>query len=308
MKNNKIAITTSSFAENDLTPVTLLKNKNLELRINNLGRKIENREIVELCGGCVGIVAGTELYDRHILTQLQGLKAISRCGVGLENIDLAAADELGIKIMNTPDGPTLAVAELTVGLIFDLLRNISKSDREIRKGIWRKRMGYLLEGKKVGIIGFGRIGRKVALLLSGLGCEIFYFDTNPNVTSALYKSKSFSELLAESDIITLHCSAQMYGKKVIGRDELKLMKNGAFLINVSREELLDEDAVYEALISGRLAGLAIDTFKDEPYTGKLIDLENVVLTPHIGSYAKESRIAMEIQAVNNLLECLKEEI
>lgn len=300
----KVAITTTSFAQYDPEPVSLLEKVKYELRINKLSRKLDKKETLELCRGCIGIIAGTELYDRDILRSLAGLKVISRCGVGLENIDLQAARELGIKVTNTPTGPTLAVAELTIGLIFDLLRNISRVDREIRKGVWKKHMGNLLQGKNVGIVGFGRIGQKVAELLVPFAANIAYFDISPISTQPLFIKKDFLDLLSWADIITLHCSS-VETKKIIGKDQLRQMKKGALLINAARGEFLDEDAVYEALKAGKLAGLALDTFNEEPYTGRLRELDNVVFTPHIGSYAKESRIEMEIQAVNNLLENLE---
>lgn len=301
MKKTKIAITTSSFAEHDSTPLSLLKN--FELKINNLGRKLNKEETLALCQDCAGVIAGTENYDREVLTKLSGLKIISRCGSGTESIDLKAASDLDIKVINTPTGPTLAVAELTIGLIFDLLRNISSADREIRKGTWKKHMGSLMKGKNVGILGFGRIGQKVAEFLNPFEVSIAYYDIKHALSHPLYARKDLGELLSWADIITLHCAGQDM-KTIIGKDELSRMKTGVFLINTSRGEFLDEEAVYEALKSKKIAGFAADTFIKEPYAGKLTELDNTVLTPHMGSYAKESRIEMEIQTVNNLLKNL----
>lgn len=301
MVKTKIAITTSSFAEYDHTPLDLLSG--FEIKINNLGRKLNKEETLALCQGCAGIIVGTENYDRNILMKLPGLKVISRCGAGMESIDLKAASDLNIKVINTPAGPTLAVAELTVGLIFDLLRNISGADREIRKGIWKKHMGSLIKGKNIGIIGFGRIGQKVAELLACFGVNIAYYDIKQGPNHPLYPRKDLADLLSWADIITLHCAAQNM-KRIIGKEELRKMKIGAFLINTSRGEFLDEEAVYEALKLRKLGGFAADTFIEEPYTGKLAKLDNTILTPHLGSYAKESRIEMEIETVNNLLKNL----
>jgi len=302
MKETKIAITTSSFAEYDGTPLDLLRG--FELKINNSGRKLNKEETLALCQGCTGIIAGTENYDRDILLKLAGLKVISRCGTGMESIDLKAASELNIKVINTPAGPTLAVAELTIGLIFDLLRNISAADREIRKGIWKKHMGSLIKGKNIGIIGFGRIGQKVAGFLAPFGVNIAYHDSNQGLNNPLYNKKNLTDLLSWADIITLHCALQDK-KIIIGKEELVKMKTGAFLINTSRGEFLDEEAVYEALKSKKIAGFAADTFMSEPYIGKLTEFDNTLLTSHMGSYAKEGRIEMEIQTVNNLLKNLE---
>ena len=231
------------------------------------------------------------------------LKVISRCGAGLDNVDLEKAKELDIKVFSTPYGPTLAVAELTLGLMLDLLRKITTMDRELRTGVWKKQMGSLLTGKKVGILGCGRIGQKVAELLATLGVQIAYYDICSFEGGILLMSKN--ELLSWADIITLHCSANEDGKPVIGESELNLMKDNSWLINASRGGLVDENALYSALNEGKLAGAALDVFDNEPYEGPLRSLDNVILTPHIGSYAKEGRIQMEKDAVQNLINGLQ---
>lgn len=300
--DKKIAITTSSFAKDDPAPMEMLKKHGVRITVNNYGRKLSKEETVELCKGCVGILAGTESYDRNVLARLEGLRTISRCGAGMESIDLDAAKELGIKVLNTPSGPTVAVAELTVALILNLLRKISAMDRAIRTGVWDKKMGNLLSGKRVGIIGFGRIGKKVADLLRPFNCEIAYTDLITKDAVSGVKCVLLKELLKNSDIISIHVSST---NKIIGDKELKQMKKGAFLVNVSRGEVIDEDALCRALEGGHLGGAGIDVFSVEPYKGSLKDLGNVILTPHIGSYASEARIEMEIKAVKNLLKSLE---
>ena len=302
---NKVAITITSFAEYDPAPLNMLKKKGFEVASNTFGRKLDKKETLKLCNGCIGIVAGTEVYDRNILERFKGVKVISRCGVGKENVDIVAANRLKIKVYNTPEAPTLAVVELTVGLILALLRKISLMDREIRGGLWKKRMGNLLFGKQVGIVGFGRIGRKVAQLLRATGAKVFYND--PLVTekeAGRFARVDFKELLKKSDILSLHLSYSKENYKLIGKDKISLMKKDAFLINCSRGGIVDEDALYLALKEARLAGAAIDVFEQEPYDGRLKELDNVILTPHIGSYAKESRVEMEMQAVKNLIKGL----
>lgn len=303
--SRKIAITTTSFASYVETPIAILRNDGFAVVANNLGRKLRQEETLALCGDCLGIVAGTEIYDRQLLEKLGAVKVISRVGVGVENIDLAAARDLGIQVFNTPYGPTLAVAELTVGLILDLLRKVTLMHRELKSGTWKKRMGNLLQGKKVGIIGFGRIGQKVASLLLPFGVEITFFDVCEPGCAPEYRAARMDELLAWADIITLHCSAPARGKKIIGPEELTKIRPGAWLINTSRGGLVDEEALYHSLKENHLSGAALDVFDKEPYQGLLSELDNVLLTPHIGSYAKEGRIAMEIQAVENLIAGLK---
>lgn len=155
----KVAITLTSFAKYDSSCLELLNKQGFKIANNTFCRKLNREETLELCTGCVGIIDGTEKYDSDILAKLSVVKVISRCGAGMDNIDLDTAKNLGIKIYNTPDAPTVAVAELTIGLILALLRKISLMDQEMHSGLWKKRMGSLLSGKQVGIIGFGRIGR-----------------------------------------------------------------------------------------------------------------------------------------------------
>ena len=299
----KIVITTSSFATYDSSPLDELKKNRIGYTVNPYGRKLTKNEVIDLAKDADGLVAGTEQLNEDVLKQLPELKVISRCGAGLDNIDLEKAKELNIKVYSTPYGPTLAVAELTLGLMLDLLRKITAMDRELRTGVWKKQMGSLLTGKKVGILGCGRIGQKVAELLTPLGVEIAYYDICTLEGAILLMSKN--ELLSWADIITLHCSANADGKPVIGEAEVNLMKDNAWLINASRGGLVDEKALYSALKEGKLSGAALDVFDNEPYEGPLVKLENVILTPHIGSYAKEGRIQMEKDAVQNLINGLQ---
>ncbi|OHE56195.1 MAG: hypothetical protein A2Z47_06940 [Thermodesulfovibrio sp. RBG_19FT_COMBO_42_12] len=299
---NKISITTTTFGKYDNRPLTLLEGKGFNIVLNQYGRNLGKVEIIELCKNAVGIIAGTEIYDRETLEGLTGLKVISRCGTGLDNIDLRAANRLGIKVLNTPDATTLAVAELTVGLILNLLRKVHQMDINIRNGKWQKMMGNLLYGKSIGIIGFGRIGRKVAELLLHFGCTIQYYDLKRFDWETGAEGVQLKDLLKTSDIITIHVSSK---DQIMGESEFLQMKKGAWLVNVSRGGVVDEDALYQAVKEGRLAGAALDVFEKEPYTDNLKELENVILTPHIGSYAKEARAEMERQAVENLLKGLK---
>jgi len=305
MKN--ILISTSSFAKFDTRPLELLKKSGLEFILNPYGRKLSPVELVKLAAQAEGLIAGTESLDVAVLKKLTHLKVISRCGAGIDNVDLKSAEELGIKVYNTPDAPTVAVAELTIALMLALLRRIPIMDQEIRDGVWKKRMGNLLSGKQVGIIGFGRIGRKVAEMLSALGADPAYYD--PAVAGKKlgdFKYLEFRDLLKKTDIISLHLSYSKENHKLFDQEEFSLMKQGAFLINCSRGGIVDENALYSALKEGKLAGAAIDVFEQEPYNGPLKELDNVILTPHIGSYAKEARVKMEIEAVENLLTGLKE--
>ncbi|MFA5148728.1 MAG: phosphoglycerate dehydrogenase [Candidatus Omnitrophota bacterium] len=299
----KIAITTTTFAEYDKKPVESCRERGYEVVVNPYGRKIKPEELLELAKDAVGLVAGTETIAEESLLKLKSLKVISRCGAGIDNVDVKAAGKLGIKVFNTPDAPTLAVAELTVGLILNLLRKVRRMDAAVREGKWEKLMGNLVSGKKVGLIGFGRIGRKVAGLLGPFGCEITYADPFIDDGVGGFKRLSLQEVLSRSDIVSIHVPA---GGMLIGENEIGMMKKGSWLVNASRGGVVDEGALCKALKSGHLSGAALDVFAKEPYEGALKGLDNVILTPHIGSYAVESRIGMEMEAVKNLLNNLDE--
>ena len=297
----KIAITTSSFAKFSTEPLDLLKAQGIEYILNPHGRALKQDEIVPLLAGCAAVAAGTEPFTQAVLEQLPELKVISRCGVGMDNIDLAAAKALGIAVKNTPDGPTEAVAELVIGLALDLLREISRQDREIRAGEWSKRMGSLLSGRRVGIIGMGRIGRLVEQKFTALGGLTAYFD--PYVENGPCPKMELDGLLAWAEIITLHVPGPAKGEApFLNAARIALLPEGAWVINCSRGGVIDEQALAHRLQAGSLSGAALDVFAQEPYTGPLCDLPNTILTPHIGSYAKQARIKMEVDTILNLLE------
>jgi len=301
---SRILISPTTFGTCGMQPLELLEKEGYEVILNLFGRKMTSDEVIELGKDCLGIIAGVELLDAKVLESLPSLRGISRCGVGVDNIDLEKAKELGITVTNTPDGPTRAVAELTVGVILDLLRGISYRDKEIRKGNWYKGMGSLLLDKKVGILGLGRIGRMVAELLSRLDARVVGADIKPDrkwLEANKVPLLTLEELLGESDILCIHIAYSEDNRHIIGKKEIGSMKKGAYLVNLSRGGVVDEDALYLALKGNHLAGAALDVFEREPYTGALRELDNVVLTPHIGSYARESRLEMELQAVKNLL-------
>ena len=298
----KVAVTTSSFAEFSDEPLRLLRDKKLEIVMNPHGRALTEDEAISLLAGCVGVAAGTEPLTRRVMAALPDLKVIARCGTGMDNVDLEAAKELGIIVNNTPDGPTRAVVELTLAFALDLSRNVRHMDAELRGGTWKKRMGNLIQGKRVGVVGYGRIGRAVADIFTLMGCEAAFFD--PFVDKGNHPKCTLPELLGRSDVLSLHCAKPKDGKALLGEAELAMLPKGALVINAARGGLIDESALAQALTSGHLGGAALDVFEREPYAGPLTALPNVILTPHVGSYAKEARVNMEIDTVKNLLQAL----
>ena len=297
----KILITTSSFGKAISAPFDLVKSK-CDVILNPYGRKITTEEFIELSEGVDGVIAGVEKITREALEKRPNIKVISRCGVGMDSVDQQACTDLGVKLFNTPNAPVDSVAELTVTVMLSLLKNVPNMDAGIKKGQWNKLTGCMLGGKKIGIIGMGRIGSKVAKLLEGFGVEIAYSDLNDFNNGYSYMSKE--ELIKWSDVLTIHTSSCEEGKYIIGQDELEIMKTSTYIVNTSRGRFIDEDALYNALKNKKIAGAALDVFADEPYVGPLSQLDNVILTPHISSSAKEGRAKMEMEAAINLLDGL----
>jgi len=304
----KIFISTSSFAVADSSPLDLLKNQGWDVHLNPYGRKLTSDELVTLAQGATGLIAGTERIDEETLARLNGLRAISRCGAGIDNVDVKAAARKGITIACTPFAPVEAVAELTLTLILAALRHVPEADFRVRKSQWKPLMGSLLMGKTVGIVGLGRIGRRVAELLRPFRVKILACDHAPHKSFARrhhVEWRNLPSLLRDSDIVSLHVSLDDTTRGLIGAEELKQMKKTACLINASRGELLDDEALAQALRGGEIAAAALDVFPTEPYSGPLRDCTNTVLTCHMGSYATETRVAMETESARNLIQALR---
>ncbi|MDD5014300.1 MAG: D-2-hydroxyacid dehydrogenase [Atribacterota bacterium] len=231
------------------------------------------------------------------------LKLIIRGGVGVDNIDVAYAESKGIKVRNTPKASSSAVAELVLGHMFSLARFIGIANVAMREGKWNKKKytGVELSGKTLGLIGFGRIGRELAKKAKALEMKIIYADIlGPAKDCSEYSCVSLEELLANSDFISLHVPGNEDESPVIGKTEFTKMKDGAFLINCARGNVVDEGALLEALNSGKLAGAGIDVFPEEPTKNmQLINHEKVSLTPHIGASTQEAqnRIGAEIVSI-----------
>jgi D-3-phosphoglycerate dehydrogenase len=296
----KIAVTTSSFARYSDEPLELLRQRGVSYVLNESGRALTEDDAINILQGCIGVAAGTEKLSRRVLDACPDLRVISRCGTGMDSVDLAATKEKGIVVRNTPDAPTQAVAELTLAYTLDLLRGVTRMDRELRAGAWKKRMGFLLEGKRVGIVGFGRIGRATARLFAAFGAEIAFSD--PLAHDGVHPKMELDALCAWAQLVSLHCPSPPDGKPLMSAARMERMQPGSWLINAARGGLVDEEALFRLLQSGYLAGAALDVFAQEPYAGPLAGLDNVILTPHIGSYAQEARIRQEVDTIKNLLE------
>lgn len=306
---NKVLTSPSSMGQCGSEPFDLLRADGYEIINNPYGRKLTEDEVIDLAKDCVGIIAGVEPLTARVIDALPKLKCISRVGVGMDNVDLEYAKQKGVLVCNTPDGPTRSVAELTLAMTMSLLRRIPQADANLKQHRWKKQIGNLLLDKQIGVIGLGRIGKMVATLFRGLGNPVIGYDPFADETWAKnngVKLLPFEEVLRYADIVTLHVPGNKNKTPIMGVKEIVKMKDGAFLINIARGGVADEAALYDALKSGKLGGAAIDVFTQEPYEGPLCELDNIIMTPHLGSYAKEGKLQMEVDAVMNFIKAVKQ--
>ncbi|MCK4823154.1 phosphoglycerate dehydrogenase [bacterium] len=299
LRGKKILIGPSTFAALDSMPIERLVQLGCIVIDNPFKRKLTKDELIQLLSeDVIGLVAGLEPLTRDVLESSE-LRVISRCGTGLSNVDLKAAKDLKIKVFNTPDAPTTAVAELTIGAMISTIRKTHLMDRDMHSGRWIKQTGRQLEEKTIVIIGFGRIGRKVARLLKGFNAKIMAVDPYLEGRIDGIEIISLKDSLAIADIITLHASGE---DEIIGGKEFHLMKPGVILLNAGRGGMVNEDSLCKAIDEGIVAGAWCDSFSEEPYKGPLSQYEQVLLTPHVGSYSEECRFSMEMESVNNLIQ------
>lgn len=306
---SKILTTTSSFNIDGNPALQDLISKGFEVIGNPFGRRLTEEEITALFieHKPIGMVAGVEPLTRKALEAARpNLKVIARCGTGMDALDQKAAADFNMAVSNTPDAPSLAVAELTLGMILSVLRHIATADRAIRNGKWQALMGSTLNGKKLGLMGGGRIGMRVAKLAMAFGAEIIIHDPALKEVKSPMSLVSKNDLLAKSDILSLHLPYNKSLHHIIDTKALNSMKKGAILINAARGGLVDEDALADALKSEHIAGAALDVYENEPYEGILTTIDTALLTAHMGSYAKETRSNMEAEAAENLKNALKE--
>lgn len=300
----KVFVSTHPFGETSKIPLELLDKNGFEVRINNHGRKITSKELSKDIGEAEVLIAGTEKITEDVLRNAPNLKLISRVGIGLDGIDFELCRKYNIKVVYTPDAPTMAVAELCVGLILDLSRKISFTDANLKQGIWNRHMGMLLYGKTIGIIGMGRIGKSLIKLLSSFNVSFKVCDPNPDFAFLkIYNVEltNKTKLLKESDVVSLNLPLKKDTMNFLMLDDLKNMKKSSILINTARGGIINEDDLYIALKENLIAGAAVDVFEEEPYKGKLRELNNVVLTCHMGASTIESRTDMETQAVEEVV-------
>jgi D-3-phosphoglycerate dehydrogenase len=306
-----IFIALSTFSEFDKAPLELLKGSGIPFSIHATGKRITKEELLTTAKHATVIVAGVEPYDEDVFSGLSVLQCIVRCGVGVDAIDLEAARKKNVTVLNTPHIPALAVAELALAMYLSLSRNLRPQANSMGLKKWERFPSHLLSHKTIGIIGFGKIGRKIAELLAPfqvrlMVCDPFIDEDIVREFDAVAVDKD--TILRSSDIVSVHASKTKNGSVILGRDEYAIMKKGALLVNLSRGGIIDEEALIEALDSGHLGGAGLDVFAQEPYTGRLCEFENVVLTPHSATLPVETRTAMELECIDKALRFLRFQI
>jgi D-3-phosphoglycerate dehydrogenase len=288
----KVLSTSPTFGYFTSEPLEYLKKHGCEVELIPQGKKMSEEELAESIKECDAIIVGVEKITESIIQASKKLKIIAKHGAGVDNIDVKAASHRAIVIVSSPGANSDAVADLTIGLFISLARSIPFADRSVKEGRWPRIVGTQLNGKFLGIIGLGQIGKKVANRALGFDMRVIAYDIFKDETFAqkwgiVYLS--LDEVLTKSDFISIHVPLNPSTHRLIGERELRLIKEGAFMINISRGNIIDEEAVYRALKEKRLRGAALDVFSYEPPTGNLLlTLDNVIVTPHMGGYTFEA--------------------
>lgn len=312
LKDCQVLVTPTSFGREEPELKEKLEEAVGQVTYNTTGKPLSSELLVELIPDVDGYIAGLDWIDQRALDAATRLKVIARYGAGLDRVDLDAARKRGVIVTNTPGANAVAVAELTIGLLLNLARPIIFASSQMRQGHWPRTKGISLQGKTIGIIGLGAIGKEVARRLAGFDCNVLAHDV---VTEETFAARygvmltSLENLLSQADFVSLHIPVLPKTKHLVDAAFLDRMKQGAFLINTSRGELVDESALYEALVSEKLRGAAIDAFTHEPPDDKnpLLSLEQVIPTPHMGAHADSATNAMGRMALENCLAVLKGE-
>ena len=271
--------------------VELLEKEGFDVVMNRTGRRLDREETKEMLKDAFAVIAGTEKYDEELLRSCECLRLIQRFGVGYDNLDLKTIDELGIKVGITSNYN--AVAEYALALILAMLRQLPAHDRIARSGRWNRLSQHELSDKTVAVLGFGRIGKRVAKLLSAFGCTILVCDKYLDKEEAERLGAvpcSFEEAVSGADIISLHMPGSPENVHIIDRTAISHMKDGAYIVNTGRGNLIDEEALYEALRDGKLAGAALDVFEREPLSADspLLTLDNLIVSPHAAALTHEA--------------------
>lgn len=303
LATRRVLITTIPFGAVDRRPLELLEAAGADYLVNPIGRRLTEADLTDLIGEFDVLIAGTEPITARVLDRAPRLRLIARVGIGLDNVNLLAARQRGVLVSYTPEAPAPAVAELTMGLILCALRRIPAADRGMRNGVWHRFMGSRLENLTVGVIGVGRVGKRVVQHLAAFGSRILANDLKPDREFGERYSVRWLDketIYREADILTVHVPLTPLTQNLITREEIALMRPHTILVNTSRGNIIKESDLVEALRGNRLGGAALDVYEKEPYAGSLTTVENCILTCHMGSMSKDCRARMEIEATEEV--------
>ena len=313
LKECRLLVTPTSYGKNDSRLKTELEAQVGDVIYNPTGKPLTSTEVAKLLPGVDGYIAGLDAIDVHALEAADRLKVIARYGVGVDSVDLAAAQAKGITVTNTPGANSVSVAELAFGLMLAMARQIPEAVDAVHQGKWPRYTGISLEGKVIGILGLGAIGKQLARRLAGFDCRILAFD--PYADAAFAQNNhielaSMEEVICQADFVSLHLPLLPETRGLVNDDFLGKMKKGSFLINTSRGEVVDESALFKALQRGHLKGAGLDAFAVEPPDPQnpLLVLPQVIATPHLGAQTDGATSNMGWFAMRDCLAVLRGEM
>ncbi len=302
----QVLVTARSFGKVSGPHQDYLTQHDCEIHLRAQANPMTAAELRQIIAGYDGAILGLDICDASVIEAADRLKVISRYGAGVDTVDLDAAARRGIPVTNTPGANKIAVAELTIGLIFALARSLPQAAAGARHNQWLRSPGWELTGKTLGLIGLGAIGREVAARASALGMRVLGYDPYTNSPPDTIESVDLPTLLSTAHVVSLHCAATPETDNLINAERIAQMRDGACLINTARGSLVDEEALYQALTSGKLAGAALDVFRqDPPNDHPLLKLDNCIGTPHLGATTTESVQRMALMAAQNLVAVLR---
>lgn len=298
MSKLSLLLATSTFNKSKDKKLSQIIKSKFNPIYNPYNRKLTKKELNQLLinNKINYVIAGLENYDHSILKNTN-LKIISRLGSGLSNIDLKVAKSKKIKIFSTPEGPIQSVSELTLGMMITMMRDVITMNNQMHKNIWKRESGNLLFNKNILIIGYGRIGKNLKKLLKPFRTNVTIYDTNKKYHKN-FNYKPLKKALPKADIITIHTNTD---KEIIGKSEFKLLKKGVIICNTSRGSVINEREIIAYIKKKVIKKVWLDVFSKEPYSGNMSSYNNIIMTPHIGSYTEEARKKMEIKAIENIL-------
>ena len=290
-------------------PVEYLKSHGCEVDLTPQGKKVTEQDLVNMGGRYDAMIIGLEKVTASVLQASAKLKAVAKHGAGVDNIDVKTATDRKVVVLSAPGTNADAVADLTIGLFLSLARSIPWADRSVKQGGWPRVVGVQMNEKVLGIIGLGLIGKKVAQRATGFGMKILGYDVIKDEEFARKWGVTFvplEEILKQADFISIHVPLIPSTRRLIGSKELQQMKKDAFLVNISRGDIVDEEALYQALKEKRIRGAALDVFSQEPIgASPLLQLDNLISTPHMGAYTVEALRETGMICVRGIVDVLE---